>query len=386
MPIRIMHVLDNLGRGGMQNGVVNLIAHLDPTRFEHVVCSTRYLEDEKSHRLYGEHVRVMCVGDRKAASRLQISALARAIREVKPNVIHSRNWGGVEAVVAGRWVGSASLVQSEHGLDPETVATEPWRRIAFRRLAFELADRVMCVSEQLKQIYSKRTGFPERRMMVIHNGVDTHKFSPDPTARIALRRELGISAGDYCIGCVGRLSSIKDYPTVIRAAGKLDESFGAWRLIVIGDGPERLNLEQILREHPQWGRKISFLGSNTRIAELLNAMDVYVLSSITEGISNALLEAMATGLPVIATATGGNPEVVVDGQSGILFDVGDTQQLAARLLLLQARPEERSRLGDEALHRVRENFSLETMVRRYENLYNSLAPQVKLRTREVACT
>jgi glycosyltransferase involved in cell wall biosynthesis len=110
-----------------------------------------------------------------------------------------------------------------------------------------------------------------------------------------------------------------------------------------------------------------------RVSELLNAFDVYVLCSITEGICNSLLEAMATGLPVVVTATGGNPEVVVAGQSGLLFPVGDSHQLVGHLAALQARRDLGYYLGSQAVQRVRTEFSLESMVRRYEEVYNELA-------------
>jgi sugar transferase (PEP-CTERM/EpsH1 system associated) len=385
LSIRILHVLDNMGRGGMQNGLVNLIEHLDHERFEHIICSTRYLAEEKAHQFPPDRVRVMCVGSKEKQSRLQIGALARTIKELQPDLVHSRNWGGAEAVLAGRWAHGPALIHSEHGLDPDTVASEPWRRIAFRRLAFELADKVVCVSDQLRQLYSKRVGFPQRKMTVIHNGVDSRKFSPDAEARIAIRRELGIADGDLCIGCVGRLSPIKDYPTVLRAVEELNKTAANWRLLVIGEGPERAKLEEMMGAHPDWRQRIVFAGLSTRIPKLLNAMDIYVLASITEGISNSLLEAMATGLPVVVTATGGNPEVVVDGASGVLFPVGDSMSLAGHLVRLQARPAERGELGAQALRRVCNSFSLEAMVHCYEQLYESLVPQPKVRLREVTC-
>lgn len=383
--IRILHVLDNLGRGGLQNGLVNLIDRLDPRRFEHIVCSTRYLASEQSHQFPADRARVVCVSGKDKASRFQAPELARIIRESQPDIVHSRNWGGVEAILAGRWTGSAALVHSEHGLDPDTVDSEPWRRIAVRRLAYSIADRVFCVSDQLRQLYAGRTGFPSTRISVIHNGVDTTKFIPDAAARERLRREFGLRPEDFCIGCVGRFSPIKDYPTVLRAVGELDKTVQNWRLLIVGDGPERPRMEELLAQHPAWGGKVTFLGLSKRVAELLNAMDVYVLSSITEGISNSLLEAMAAGLPVLATATGGNPEVVADGQSGMLFPVGDAPALARHLLTLHARPERRAALASGALNRIRESFSLEAMVRNYESLYLGLVPQSKM-SPEVICT
>ena len=117
-----------------------------------------------------------------------------------------------------------------------------------------------------------------------------------------------------------------------------------------------------------------FLGSSSRVPEVLRAMDVFVLPSVAEGICNSLLEAMATGLPVIATAVGGNPEVVVDGESGLLFPAGDVAALADRLTRLRAQPEVRSELGLRAIERVRSEFSLDSMVRAYEQLYLGLRP------------
>jgi glycosyltransferase involved in cell wall biosynthesis len=147
-----------------------------------------------------------------------------------------------------------------------------------------------------------------------------------------------------------------------------------WRLLLAGEGPELPNLQAFVESHPEWSSRVSFLGISDRVADLLNAMDVYVLPSISEGISNSLLEAMASGLATVATAAGGNPEVVVDGQSGLLFPVADARKLAEQLCLLAGRPELRAHLGKGAVRRVREEFSIDSMVRKYEHVYESLAP------------
>jgi sugar transferase (PEP-CTERM/EpsH1 system associated) len=352
---------------------VSLIERLDPDRFEHVVCALRIL-GANADRLPRDRVRVMCLGKKDTDSPVQAPALARAIREVKPDIVHSRNWGAVEGVFAGKWVGSCALVHSEHGLEPDTTIKEPWRRTCFRRVAYELADRVVSVSHQLREFHAKRTAFPARRITVIHNGVDSKRFFPNPTARARVREELGFSSAEFCIGCVGNLSPVKDYPTLIAAVGEVAQACRDWRLVIIGDGPERQKLEGLLHAHPDWSDRVSLLGLSHRVPELLNGMDVYVLPSIIEGISNALLEAMATGLPVVATATGGNPEVVIDGECGLLVPVGDFRRLAEQLLWLRARPDLRERLGQNALRRVREEFSIESMIRQYEQLYTSLMP------------
>ncbi len=372
MPLRIMHVVDNVGRGGMQNGLRNLIDRLDHTAFEHVVCAIRGVNPADGYDFTGDWVRVMCLGKTERSSKTQIRDLVRAIREVKPDIVHSRNWSGIEGVIAGYWAGCRMLVHSEHGLDMSPDAKEPWRRIAFRRLAYQLADQVFCVSHQLKDLFARRTGFAEHKIGVIHNGVDTQRFFPDSAARTRVRQELGLSDNDFLIGCVGNLTPVKDHQTVLEAVREFAKERQSWRLIVLGKGPELPKLESFLNAYPEWKHRVSFPGRSNSVPALLNAMDVYVLSSLAEGISNSLLEAMATGLPVIATHVGGNPEVVVDGESGLLFPVGDGRKLAESLRLLAGRPDLRVELGRQALRRIRTSFCLDSMVRQYEELYESL--------------
>ena len=374
MQIRIMHIVDSLGVGGLENGLVNLIERLDPSQFQHIVCSVRGL-GPMADRLPADRVRIIDMGKTDGAFPIQIGALARRIREVKPHIVHSRNWGAVEAVVAGRWTRSCALVHSEHGIDVSAVQSEPARRNWFRRLAFELADRVFSVSNQLRELYSRRTGFPAKKIDVIYNGVDSERFAPDASARERVRQELGIAADEFCIGAVGRLDPIKDYRTLLNAAEKVAEFRERWQVLVLGEGPEQPQLQEWVDSRPKLKAHVRFLGRTTRVSQILNAFDAYVLSSISEGISNSLLEAMATGLPVVASVTGGNPEVAVDGESGMLFPVGDSGRLAELLMTLSRESELRHRLGKNALRRVREQYSMESMIRNYHGLYCSLAQQ-----------
>jgi sugar transferase (PEP-CTERM/EpsH1 system associated) len=372
MSIRIMHVVDQLGKGGLENGLVNLIERMDSARFEHVVYAIRKL-GPNADRLAKSRVRVICQGKQDSDSRVQVPALVRGIREVRPDIVHTRNWAAVEAVIAGRWVGSCKVVHSEHGLEAEAGAKEPLRRVWFRRLAYELADRVLSVSGQLRDLHARRTGFRANRITVVHNGVDRERFRPDASARLQMRKELGLSDDEFCIGCVGNLFPVKDHMTALRAMETFAPHFERWRLLLAGEGPERPKLERFLEERPQWKQRVCFLGVSHRVPELLNALDAYVLPSVVEGISNSLLEAMASGVPVAATQTGGNPEVVVHEDSGLLFPVGDAGRLAEHLLSLKRREDLRLELSQRALRRVREHFSLDSMVGKYAHIYETLA-------------
>jgi len=377
MPIRILHVVDHLGKGGLENGLVNLIEHLDPARFEHVVYAVRKL-GPNADRLAKSRVQVLCQGKQDSDSRFQVGNLARAIRQVQPDIVHSRNWAAVEAVLAGRWVRFCKVVHSEHGLEAGVNAPEPKRRIWFRRLAYHLADRVLSVSYQLRDLHVSRTGFDPDRITVIHNGVDRTRFYPDPATRARIRQEFGIAEDQFCVGCVGNLFPVKGHLTALQGIEGLAAQNRNFRLLLIGEGPEREKLEGFLAQRPDWKHRVQLLGTCHRVPELLQAMDVYVLPSIAEGISNSLLEAMASGIPVVATVTGGNPEVVIDGESGLLFPIGDASMLTGHLLRLEADKKLRADLAERALRRVREEFSLDSMVGKYAQLYDSLGRKAAL--------
>jgi sugar transferase (PEP-CTERM/EpsH1 system associated) len=374
MPIRIMHVVYGLGRGGLQTGMENLFSRLDRGVFEHVICVLRPPIDHPMCQGLAEYARLMCLATTESRSRFQAAALARAIREVKPDIVHSRNWGCIEAVISARWAGRCAVVHGEHGIDTDQVIGEPRRRAWFRRVAYEMADRVYSVSYQLRELHAARTGYPAGKITVIHNGVNQRRFFPDPDARARVRAELGIGESELCIGSVGNLAPVKDHMTTLRAIAEFSKMVKGWRCLILGEGPERPRLEAFLQGYPEWKDRVSLPGLTRRIPEMLNTMDVLVLSSVTEGICNSLLEAMAAGLPVIATATGGNPEIVVDGQSGLLFPVGDVAQLTKKLLLLAENKDLRLQLGRQAARRMREEFSVEAMARGYSQIYQSLAP------------
>lgn len=382
MSIRIVHVVDSLGKGGLENGLVNVISHLDPNRFEHVVVTMRSL-GPNADLVAKDRVRVLCLA-RAAAGSDRRRALVRTLRQLRPDVVHSRNWGTIEAVLAARRIGCPA-VHSEHGLQADSSAKEPLRRRLFRRLAYELAARILAVSHELRDYHSRQTGFPASRISVIHNGVDADRFSPLPAVRAAIRRELGILPEEFCIGTVGNLFPVKDQFTLLRALDNCN-FHREWRLLVIGDGPERQRLEEFTRGSRACTGRVMFLGSSNRVAQLLNAMDVYILPSVNEGISNSLLEAMATAIPPIATAVGGTTEVIQDGESGLLFGARDAAQLAQSLAAVCNQEELRIRLAESARRRVCSEFSLAAMIRGYEDLYQSIDPrEVPRRRTAVAC-
>ena len=325
MPIRIMHIVYGLGRGGIQTGLENLLGRLDRGKFEHIVCALRPPIDHPMCQGLAHLAQVMCLHATESGSRFQMGAIARGIREVKPDIVHSRNWGCIEAALARR-AGRvrAAIVHGEHGFDSDMVNGEPRRRAWFRRAAFEMADRVLSVSYHARDLHSKNTGFKGGRVTVIHNGVNDRIYFPDADARARVRAELGLADNEFLIGSVANLAPVKDHMTTLRALAGLNPTVKNWRCLIIGDGPERSRMEAFLNEHPEWKSRVSLPGITRRVPELLRAMDVMVLSSVTEGICNSLLEVL---WPAACWWSPPEPAAIPKssrtGNLGFLFPVGD---------------------------------------------------------------
>jgi len=216
------------------------------------------------------------------------------------------------------------------------------------------------------EVWLRETIGVKKPITQIYNGVDADFFSPSNGVR-KIRGELDIPPGAFLMGIVGRLDPIKNHETLFRAFGTLRERLPDVHLLVIGDGPERKRLEALA------GDGVFFLGNRLDVPEILRTLDVFVLSSRNEGISKTILEAMATAVPVVATHVGGNPELVEHGRTGFLVEPGDFQAMASAILRYADNPELRIAHGQTGRKRVLENFTIEKMVRSYEEVYRRVA-------------
>jgi sugar transferase (PEP-CTERM/EpsH1 system associated) len=293
------------------------------------------------------------------------------MRQYRPHIVHTRNWGAIEAVAAAKLVGVPVVIHSEHGYEVDMFAGLPMRRRLFRRASYAMADSVFALTRELRDYHARQVWISPERIGVIYNGVDTQRFAPNKKTRIATRAELGLPETSFVVGSVGRLVPIKDHQTLLKAAALLSAKGIDVRLLLVGSGPEREKL-QSQAIGPLEGR-VCFAGDSGRVPEMLNAMDVFVLPSLGEGMSNTLLEAMACGLPVLATSVGGNPEIIENNVDGRLFTPGDADRLAAQLKLLAQEPALIHQLGTAARNRAIESFSMSRMLETYRRFYLDLA-------------
>jgi sugar transferase (PEP-CTERM/EpsH1 system associated) len=367
--IKIMHVIDSLGIGGAERVVINVANGLDPEIFEQIVCciSSR----GRAARLLDERARCIDLGKGPKADHLMPLKIARVIRKEIPDIIHTQSWAGVDGVIAHVIARGSRAVHSEHGRSLPNVNGEPVRRKMARRCAYHMVDLVFTISEEMRQYLCRETGFPYKRMLVIPNGVDIGKI--DSADGRGLREELGLSAKDCVIGSVARFDPTKDLASLIRAFAHLCSRYKgqSLKLLLVGDGSERPALEKLASEMEVRDRMV-LTGFNDNVPRLLRAMDIFALSSITEGLPIAVLEAMCARLPVVATKVGALPEIVTGEVSGLLVEPRAPQAMAEKLARLVNDPDLRRRFGASARRKIEQEYSLDLMLRRYGEMYLSL--------------
>ncbi len=367
-PITIVHLVLTLDVGGLEEVVLRLLAHTDRTRFTPLV----YALDAPGAMAWeldalGVPLRVF---HRAPGIDLALPMrLARCLAREGVRLVHTHNvsphfYGAVGASLvragASRRAGPR-VIHTKHGRNLPHLP----RRVLLNRFASSLTDRVVAVSDDAAEVALQVEHVPLNKVMTIRNGVDTARFCPgDPRAARAL---LGLPEAGFHVGVVARLAPVKDHATLLEAFALLRRERGDAHLTLIGEGPERATL-QARAEAPDLAGSVHFAGERRDIASALPAFDVFALSSTSEGISLTLLEAASAGLPIVATRVGGNPEVVIDGETGTLVPPRDPVAFAAALADL-ARRSDRAALGRAGRVRVERGFSVEGMAGAYQDLY-----------------
>jgi sugar transferase (PEP-CTERM/EpsH1 system associated) len=370
--LRVMHVVNRLATGGTEHVVLQLIGGLGGEAFEHRIAALRGRDPALGHvPLPGGEL--LLAGDESARFQFPLFRLARLMRAWRPHIVHSRNWGTIEAIPAARLAGVPVAIHSEHGYEIEMLAGLPTRRRLFRRAAYGMADAVFAVTRELRDYHARQAWLRPDRIGVIYNGVDTRRFAPRPEEHVRIREALGVPAGRFVVGTVGRMVPIKDHPTLLRAAEIMAHGGADVHVLLVGAGPELERNQQIVKASGVLSGRVTFTGASGDVPNLLQSLDAFALPSISEGMSNTLLEAMATGLPVIATAVGGNPEIIEEDRCGTLFRPGDAESLAAHLAQLAGSEEFRRERGAAARRRAEERFSLKRMLEDYSEMYRTLA-------------
>jgi sugar transferase (PEP-CTERM/EpsH1 system associated) len=386
-PPLIVHVIYHLGVGGLENGLVNLINHIPSERYRHaIVCLKGYSDFRR--RILRDDVEIVALNKREGNDFNLYIALFRTLRRLQPDIVHTRNLSTIEGQVVAAIAGARVRVHGEHGRDMVDLYGKNRKYNLLRKAIRPLVTHFVAVSKDLENWLINTIGAAPPRVNQIYNGVDSARFYPRngngfaagrPEVRTGTRTgvfpEGFIDDNTFVIGSVGRMAEVKDFPSLVKAfLMVLKEEPSArrrLRLLIIGEGATRAKCINMLREAGAeslgW-----FPGERADIPNLMRAMDLFVLPSLGEGISNTILEAMSTGLPVIATRVGGNVELVKEGITGTLIPPDAPAALMAAILSYYRHRELIISHGAAAREKIETSFSMEAMTKGYLRVYDSV--------------
>jgi sugar transferase (PEP-CTERM/EpsH1 system associated) len=374
-PPLVAHVIHRLAIGGLENGLVNLINTMPAERFRHaIVCLTDFTDFRS--RIRRPDVEVVALGKQPGLDLSVHRRFWRLMRSLRPAIVHTRNLAALEFQWVAAAAGVAARIHGEHGWDTLDLHGRNAKYNRLRRLTRAVVGRYIALSHDIERWLIEIVRARPARVTQIYNGVDTERFRPAPRGI----REPVLPAGfagpeDIVFGTVGRLEPVKNPLHLVEAFVELARTAPALRpnlrLAVVGDGSlrpsvlERLDSAGLLAQ--AW-----VPGARDDVPQVLRALDVFVLPSLNEGISNTILEAMASGLPVVATRVGGNPELVEAGRTGFLPIASSVAGLAEALGHYAQSAELRVLHGRAGRVRVESHFSLAAMTGAYLRAYEEI--------------
>lgn len=361
-----MHVVLDMDLGGLQR-VVNILVHsMDRSRYEFHLCVL-----DREGVFYADAASV-CATTRVLGRRpgkfdgSMFCRLVAAIRETGVHVVHSHNGCSLNAALAARIAGAKTAIHTDHG---RLVPDRPGAILEDRLASWSL-DWYVGVSCELTEYLHRHVRVPRRKLTTIVNGVDTCMYRLRlPADRETMRHRLGLDPNERIVGTVCRLDPIKNLDLMISAMAGIVRGVPGSRLLIAGDGPIRSRLEQVAVISGVADR-VTFLGYVGDTSTLMPVFDVYACTSLSEGTSMTILEAMSCGVPVVASAVGGN-RTLVNETCGYLFPSGDSRAFEDSVVRLLQNADERARMGGEARRRVERQFSVQAMNEGYARLYAS---------------
>ncbi len=371
--VHIVHLLYRFAAGGLENVIVQLVNGLPHDQFRHTVVALTTVDADFARRISRPGVQVIALHKVPGQPFKLYPAVYKLLRQLKPDVFHSCNLGALEFAPMAALAGVPLRIHAEHGWDVADPHGSNRHYQRLRKIYQSFVHQFVAVSEQLHSYLLQRIGLPVNRVHLILNGVDTDRFRPWQ-AHDALPPGYPFNKQDHwVVGTVGRLEPIKNQPLLARSFVHLVQSQppGAerLRLAIVGAGPLATEVRQIMQDAGQLER-LWLPGVRADIAEVLRALDCFVLPSLSEGTSCTLQEAMASGLPLIATAVGGNPQVLAHGQRGLLVPIDDELALSAAMTQIW---QAQTPLPDLAANRAQaiQHYGLAAALAHYQDLFGT---------------
>lgn len=361
--IKVVHLTTDLGLGGRERVIVDLCNKLLDMDYRSSICCLRW-SGPLAKRLRSE-VEIIQLYKKQRLDLSIVFPLKNYLRYRKIDILHAHNPGTLlYGLLAAKWAGTPAIINTEHGFASQLSLKTRLKD----RLLYQYVDRITTVSEKLKNDLISTFGIENRKVQTLRNGISSAKIEEEPSVS---RKKIGMSEDHLNIGIIARLVPVKNHRMIFEAFHIVRTQNPAVRLWVVGSGDLKTELEKQARmlgiQHD-----VVFMGSRTDVPVILNALDLFVLCSFSEGLSITLLEAMSAGLPIVATNVGGNSEVIEHGKSGLLVESDQSEDLAESILKLIVNKDLAQKMGLAASHRFAEQFSIDCMTQKMDKLYRSL--------------
>jgi sugar transferase (PEP-CTERM/EpsH1 system associated) len=371
----VLHVMYRFDTGGLENGIVNLINHMPAQAYRHAVLALTEVTDFR-HRIQRTDVEFFALHKPPGHGVWQYPKLFKLLRQLRPHIVHSRNLAALEVQVPAWAAGVPVRIHGEHGRDVGDLDGNNVTYQRMRRIYKPFVHRYIALSRDLDDYLVHKVHVPPSKITQAYNGVDTDRFCPAPDGKQAIAGCPFDPAQHWLLGTVGRMQTVKDQTLLAQAfvqALQMDPTLKQrLRLIMVGDGPLRAQAQGILEAAGVAG--LAWLpGERNDVADIMRGLHAFVLPSLAEGISNTILEAMASALPVIATAVGGNADLVEQPETGCIVPAANVDAMARELAKLANDPENSENMGRAGRQRVLNAFSMQAMVATYQGVYDSMA-------------
>ncbi len=378
----VAHIVYSFDVGGLENGVVNLINNSNPAHYRHVIiCLSHYTDF--FHRIQRDDVEIYALKKKPGNDMSVLFRFFRLLKKIKPDIVHTRNIATLESQLPTLLAGIKGRIHGEHGWDMGDISGKNKKYRLLRRFFVPMVKQYIALSLEGADYLRREIHIPEKKINHIYNGVDTLKFSSNNSHNDITSEYLPknfLPENSLVFGTVGRMAEVKNQLFFIRAFLELIQTYPQYqtkaRLVLVGDGilmqPAQLLVEDFCSRNHCENQLVFFAGKSDQADQYLRLMDVFVLPSLAEGISNTILEAMATSLPVIATDVGGNSDLVVENETGFIIPVNNIQKLTQVMKIYIDNERLRLSHGLAGRRRITEHFSMQKMVSSYEQVYEKV--------------
>lgn len=367
--INVLHIIETLDIGGAECVVADIVNNL-PGNIKPLVCCFKHTGEMANRIKPGVDVFSLAKGE--GNSLFFVFRLAKIMREKNIHAIHTHNWGVFcESIFAAVLAKVPVRVHMAHGglLAHQNSCWGSVKKKIRRLTEFTAAlfcNDIIAVSGDLKKIICQEVGIAEHKITVVRNGIKL--TSVDAATQATIYKQLGLNKNEFIICFVGRLATVKNVPFLLAALEEIYVDNPAVKLLVVGDGPEKNTLIDLVNKRGMT-ESVFFLGARNDIRNILSICDLFVLPSLSEGISISLLEAMSMKVPAIATNVGGNAEVIENGETGILVESNNVGELKAAIYFFMNNKERKEEIAEKAYHRMHANFNIEKNIEIFSSMY-----------------